>query len=276
MLKGILPNYLLLLLLNLATVTLFAEETTEQEQITSDVSDEEVYVQATITDPFIELRTGPASGFPIFYVAEQGEWIEILSSKTTWYKVRLSNDKEGWVHKDQLKRTLNVEGDALDIADPGFDEFLNRTCEIGVLAGDFEGASSNTLYGGCHFTQNLSSELAFTQALGNFSEIRLATINIINEPFPDWQPFTWVPGMEEVGVSPFFGIGAGVIETLPRATLVQVEDRVDDLLFVTAGTKIYLSRRFLLQLEYRNLAIITNRNDNEKAEEWKIGFSIFF
>jgi len=262
MLKRILPNFILILLLNLATTTVFAEE--------------EVFVQANITDPYVELRTGPASRFPVFYVAEQGEWIEILASKTTWYKVRLKNEKEGWVHKDQLKRTLNVVGEPLNIADPGFDEFLNRTCEVGVLAGDFEGALSNTLYGGCHLTKNLSTELAVTQALGNFSEIRIATVNVINEPFPEWQPFTWVPGIEHVGVSPFFGIGAGLIETLPRATLVQVEDRVDDLLFVTAGAKIYLSRRFLLQLEYRNLAIITNRNDNEKAEEWKIGFSIFF
>ena len=262
MLKRILPNLILILLLNLAPTTVAEEKDT--------------YVQATITDPYIELRTGPASGYPVFYVAEQGEWIEILASKTVWYKVRLKNKQEGWVHKDQLKRTLNVEGKPLNIADPGFDEFLNRTCEFGVLAGDFEGAQSNTIYTGCHFTPNLSTELHLTQALGNFSEIRLATISVLNEPFPDWQPFTWADSLDHVAVSPFFGVGAGVMETLPRATLVQTEDRVDDILFVTAGAKVYLSRRFLLQLEYRNLAILTDRNDNEEAEEWKIGFSIFF
>jgi hypothetical protein len=237
---------------------------------------EDVYVQAYVTDPFIEMRTGPGSSYPIFYVAEQGEWIEILKSKTTWYKVRLRTEKEGWVHKDQLKKTLDVDGDLLNIDDPDFEEFINRRWEVGVLNGDFEGASSITLYGGYHLTQNLSTEIAVSQALGNFSEIRTATINIINEPFPEFQPFTWMPGMENVGLSPFFGIGTGVIETLPRATLVQVEDRNDNLLFVTAGAKMYLTRRFLLQLEYRNLAILTDRDDNEKAEEWKIGFSIFF
>lgn len=237
---------------------------------------DEKYVQANVADPFIELRTGPASGYPIFYVAEQGEWIEILYSKTAWYKVRLKSEKEGWVHKDQLKRTLDVDGDYLAIDDPGFNEFVNRNWEIGVLSGSFEGADSITMYGGYHLTKNLSSEIALSQALGNFSEIRSATINIINEPFPELQPFKWLPWVEDVGFSPFFGVGVGVMETLPRATLVQVEDRTDNLLFVTTGAKMYLTRRFLLQLEYRNLAILTDRNDNEKAEEWKIGFSIFF
>ena len=244
--------------------------------MTTTTQAEDAYVQAYVTDPYIEMRTGPASSYPIFFVAEQGEWIEILKSKTTWYKVRLLTGKEGWVHKDQLKRTLDVDGDLLNIDDPDFDEFINRTWEVGVLNGDFEGASSITLYGGYHLTKNLSTEIAVSQALGNFSEIRTATMNVINEPFPEFQPFTWVPGMENIGLSPFFGVGAGVMETLPRATLVQVEDRTDNLLFVTAGAKIYLTRRFLLQLEYRNLAILTDRNDNEKAEEWKIGFSIFF
>ena len=66
------------------------------------------------------------------------------------------------------------------------------------------------------------------------------------------------------------------METLPRATLVDVIDREDNILFVTGGAKMYLTRQFILHIEYRNLSILTNRNENEKAEEWKIGFSIFF
>ena len=239
-------------------------------------ADEGSYVQAQIADPFIDMRTGPGSSFPIFYVAEQGEWITILLSKTSWYKVRLANNQEGWVYKDQLKRTLDVEGNELNINDPDFAAFIERNWELGVLSGDFEGAPSITMFGAYRFTENLSTELALSQALGNFSEIRTATINLINEPFPQWQPFTWVPGIEQIGLSPYFGVGAGVMETLPRATLVQVIDRQDNLLFLTAGAKMYLTRQFILHIEYRNIAILTDRNDNEKAEEWKIGFSIFF
>ena len=243
---------------------------------TATMADEEKYVQAQVMDPFIELRTGPGSSFPIFYVAEQGEWIEVLISKTVWYKVRLETDVEGWVHKDQLKKTFDVEGNELDIDDPGCAAFVERNWELGVLSGDFEGAASITLFGGYHFTKNLTTGLAVTQALGNFSEIRTATVHITHEPFPELQPFTWIPWFEQVGFSPFFGIGAGVMETLPRATLVDVIDREDNILFVTGGAKMYLTRQFILHIEYRNLSILTNRNENEKAEEWKIGFSIFF
>ncbi len=239
-------------------------------------ADDENYVQAQVKDPFIELRTGPGSSFPIFYVAEQGEWIEVLLSKTIWYKVRLATEIEGWVHKDQLKKTFDVEGNQLEIYDPDFASFVERNWEIGVFSGDFEGAASITLFGGYHFTKNLTAGIAVTQALGNFSEIRTASVQITHEPFPELQPFTWIPWIEQVGLSPFFGIGAGAMETLPRATLVDVLDREDNILYVTGGAKLYLTRQFILHIEYRNNSILTNRNENEKAEEWKIGFSIFF
>jgi len=236
----------------------------------------EDFAQVKVVDPYIELHTGPGRGFPVFFVAEQGEWIEILKRKTNWYKVRLQSEKLGWVHQDQLRKTLTVDNEAVVIEDPDFQEYLDRNWEIGVLNGDFEGASLISLYGGYHFTENLTTELSVSQALGNFSEIRTATINMVNEPFPDLKPFKWLPYLEDVHLSPFFGVGAGVMKTLPRGTLVQPVDREDDLLFVTTGAKFYLTRRFLLRMEYRHFVVLTSRNDNEDVEEWKIGFSIFF
>lgn len=244
--------------------------------MTTSLLAEEDFAQVKIVDPYIELHTGPGRGFPVFFVAEQGEWIEILKRKTNWYKVRLQNEKLGWVNQEQLRKTLTVDNKAVVIEDPDFQEYLNRNWEIGVLNGDFEGASLISLYGGYHFTENLTTELSVSQALGNFSEIRTATINMVNEPFPDLKPFKWLPYLEDVHLSPFFGVGAGVMKTLPRGTLVQPIDREDDLLFVTTGAKFYLTRRFLLRMEYRHFVVLTSRNDNEDVEEWKIGFSIFF
>ncbi len=236
----------------------------------------EEFALVKVIDPFIELHTGPGRGFPIFFVAEEGELIEILKSKTTWYKVRLRNQKEGWVNRKQLKKTLTLDDEKILLDDPDFDEYLKRNWELGVLNGDFEGASLISIYGGYHFTQNLTTELSISQALGNFSEVRMATLNIVNEPFPDLKPFSWLPYLDNTHLSPYFGIGAGVIETRPRAILVQTEDRNDNLLFVTTGAKIYLTRRFLLRLEYRKFVVLTDRNQNEDVEEWKLGFSIFF
>ncbi len=236
----------------------------------------EAYARVKVIDPYIELHTGPGRSFPVFFVAETGEIIDILKSKTSWYKVRLVSKKIGWVHRNQLVKTLTLDDQNVVIKNLDFDEYLNKTWEVGVINGDFEGASLISLYGGYHFTENLSTELSFSQVLGNFSEIRMATINIINEPFPKLKPLRWLPYVGNFTLSPFFGVGTGVIQTLPRATLVKTEDRTDNLLFVTAGAKFYLTRRFLLRMEYRQFVVLTNRNQNEDVREWKLGFSIFF
>ncbi|PIP78978.1 MAG: hypothetical protein COW84_10460 [Gammaproteobacteria bacterium CG22_combo_CG10-13_8_21_14_all_40_8] len=236
----------------------------------------EEFARVKVMDAFIEMHTGPGRGFPIFFVAEQGEEIEILKSKTSWYKVRLKSHKMGWVPREQLAKTLQLDGQKIVIKDADFNEYLNKKWEFGALTGEFEGASLISIYAGYHFTENLSTEVTISQALGNFSEIRMATTNIVNEPFPDLKPFSWLPYVDKFTLSPFFGIGTGVIQTLPRATLVNAQDRNDNLLFVTTGAKFYLTRRFLLRMEYRHFVVLTDRNQNEDADEWKLGFSIFF
>ncbi len=237
---------------------------------------EEEYALVQIDDPYIDLHTGPGRGFPIFYIAERGEWIKILKRKTTWFKVRLNNEKEGWVTVYQLARTLARDGEIVNIQEPDFEEYINRSWEIGIQHGDLEGASVISAYGGFHLTENLSTEFHLGQALGNFSEIRMASLTLINQPFPDLKPFDGLPYVSDINISPFFGIGAGVIQILPRATLVQPVDREDEMVFVTAGARMYLTRRFLMRVEYRNIVILTSRDDNEEVEQWTFGFSVFF
>ncbi len=226
--------------------------------------DSEQPLTVIVADPFIELHTGPGRGYPVFYVAEQGEEVTILYQKTGWYRVRLNNGKTGWVHRAQMARTLSGEGAQVKLTDPDFGEYLKRAWEIGVMHGDFAGAAVIAVSGNWRFTDHLSTELTLSQSLGRFSEVDMATISIMNEPFPRWR------------VSPFFGIGGGTILVKPRATLVQVQDRQDDVVFVTAGIRTYLSRRFVLRLDYRSYVVLTSRDENEEEEEWKIGFSVFF
>ena len=47
--------------------------------------------QVQVTDPFIELRTGPGRGYPIHHVAGRDEWITITLRHTDWYKVRTAS-----------------------------------------------------------------------------------------------------------------------------------------------------------------------------------------
>src|SRR5512134_3131367 len=63
-----------------------------------------------VTDPYIELRTGPGRGYPVFFVAGREEWIEIVLRHTDWFKVRTASGSEGWVHRAQLETTLTEAG----------------------------------------------------------------------------------------------------------------------------------------------------------------------
>ena len=44
--------------------------------------------RVVVEDPFIELRTGAAEVYPVFFVVDRGEQIEVLQRRTDWFKVR--------------------------------------------------------------------------------------------------------------------------------------------------------------------------------------------
>ncbi len=226
--------------------------------------DEEHYERVLVAESFIELRTGPGRGYPVFHIEEKGEQIELIKKKTQWFKVRTAKGQEGWVHEDTMALTLALDLEPFDSGNSDQTDFTDRSFEAGVMAGDFEGATSLTLYSAWNFTQNLTAEFAVSQALGNVSDIRHASFNLLHHPFPEWR------------VTPYFKLGAGLIETLPFTTLIQTEDRNDEIVLAGAGVKAYISREFFIRAEYSKYTILTSRNDNDEVEEWKLGFSVFF
>ncbi len=220
--------------------------------------------EVTIADAYIELHTGPGRGYPVFFVAERGEQIALLRRRTEWFKVQVERGQEGWVHFEQLATTLELDGEPFDLPALGFSEYAARRWEVGALYGDFGGANVIAAYGSRSFTPNLSGELWVSQALGRFSDSTMATVNIVHLMYPDWR------------ASPYFTLGAGVINTEPKATLVATTDRTDSLATAGAGVRMYLTRRFVFRAEYKAHVVFTSRNDNEEVREWKAGFSFFF
>ena len=86
----------------------------------------------------------------------------------------------------------------------------------------------------------------------------------MHQPFPDW----WV--------SPYFRLGTGQIRIQPSATLVEAEDREDNLFQTSLGAYVYLTRRFFLRLEMTQHQILTSRDTNEEVNEWQLGFNVYF
>lgn len=228
----------------------------------------ENYLSVEVTAPYIELHTGPGRGYPIFYIAERGEHVQLLAQRTDWIKVRLRagtpHEKEGWVSVAQMARTVTADGRRLDVAYPDFNAYTKRRWEGGLMTGTYGGANIVSVYGAYHFTQNISTEFEIAQYFGSYSNGKLATFSFVEEPFPEWR------------LSPFLTIGAGRVFIEPKATLVQTTNRADNVVDAGLGVRYYLTRRFFLRAQYKNYVVLTNTTNNQKAEEWKIGFSAFF
>lgn len=219
---------------------------------------------ARVVEPFIELHTGAGRGYPVFYIAERGESVTLLKQRTDWIKVRTHKGKEGWVHVEEMAKTIDENGNTLAVLNPDLSDYRNRRWEGGALAGLFDNTDSIGIYGAYHFTRNLSVEVEYSEYFGTFSNGRYATVSLVNQPFPNWR------------LSPFFTLGAGQIEIEPKSVLVQTEDRNDDMLNVGVGLRYYWTRNFLVRFQYKNYVVLTSRDDDEVIDEWKIGFSTFF
>ncbi len=225
-------------------------------------SDDDVIV--TVAEPFIDIHTGPGRGFPIFHVVVQGETLKILKKRTTWYKVEDKKGITGWIASEQFELTLASNGQLVSLTKLSRNDFSNRRWESGLLFGSLSGATSTTLYSGYQVTENLSVELSYSQIIGKYSDNDLPMISITHTAFPEWK------------YSPFFALGTGQLSTRPNATIVQPEDREDNVMRAAIGLRAYITRHFFMRAEYNEYRLLTSRDDNEEIEEWRIGFSIFF
>jgi hypothetical protein len=222
------------------------------------------YFQIRINEPYIELHTGPGRGYPVFHVIDRGEVVEVIKRRTDWFMLRTARGKEGWARRSAMMLTLTPDGDKTEFAEADFGDFSRRRWELGVMAGDFEGANIITAHTGYMVTRNLSVELQLSQAFGNFSDALIGSINLLAQPFPEWR------------ASPFFLLGTGAIYTDPNVTLVGEEDRLEQITNVGVGLRVYLTRRFVFRAEYQNHVILQKTDDNQEINEWKAGFAFFF
>ena len=62
----------------------------------------------TVADPFLEMRTGPGRGYPVFFVVARGQSVVVELRHTDWYKVRAEGGQLGWVSRAQLESTLTA------------------------------------------------------------------------------------------------------------------------------------------------------------------------
>jgi len=224
------------------------------------------HVMVKIAVPFIELHSGPANGYPIFYVVKRGQEVSVMLQRTSWYKVMTSDGVTGWVTAAALGKTEVASNNLFSNELRAQTPYLQRDFEFGVTAGTLGDSSALGAKVSWQFTQTLSASLNVDQALGDVSENRIASISIAHQPFTKWS------------YSPYFAIGVGIIDTKPRTPLIGSGDekRRSDALTFSVGVKKLLTRNFVLSLEYKNISALTNRDETEELDQWTTGFSVYF
>lgn len=227
-------------------------------------ADDKAAPASRVVEAYIEMHTHPGRNYPVFYVAERGETIRLLKRRTDWVKIRNDRDIEGWAHIDDIGRTVNANNQPLGFKAPDRDSFNTRRWEMGFMLGAFDSTDAISGYGSYHFTRNLSLEAAYTENYGDFSDGKMLTASIVHQMFPNWR------------YSPFFTLGGGTRQTNPRSTLVATQDRDDAVASVGAGIRFHLTGRLMLRVQYKHYVVMTDRDDDEEAGEWKVGISAFF
>jgi hypothetical protein len=237
---------------------------TEAEKLAREEAAREKLQQVFISEPYMELSTGPGRGYPVFHVVERDASVDVLYRRTDWFKVRDEHGVEGWARARDMRRTKLADGSPFVFNLGDRNGFTTHDWELGIGGGDYGGANLINAYGAYSLTDNMKVELTLSQFLGNASNGYKAEAGLTHVIVPEWR------------LSPFLELGTGVVYVEPRATLVLPEDRTDQTAYVGAGLRFYLTRRFFVRADYRWHTIFTSRDDNEELEEWKVLIACFF
>lgn len=265
--KGILLPSLFLLLATACKTGVVLAAKDDPSLAVERLSDEQPNYRVTIVEPFIELRTGPASGYPIFHVIDRGTEVRIVVKRTDWFRIETDDGLTGWASRDQMRQTLTPSGEQFPLVDRGLEDFTERKWVVGFTGGEFEDSPVFTFFGSYLFTENLAAELHYGEATGDKSSSTFYKVNAIMQPMPDLK------------YSPYLTLGVGTIDVDPNATFISPDTDSDTFAQFGIGLQRYISRSFLFRVELNEYVIFsasTTSDDNEEVEEWKFGFAVFF
>jgi hypothetical protein len=221
-------------------------------------------LQLFVTQPYLELHTGPGRGYPVAQVVARGEAVDVLFRRTDWFKVRTERGIEGWASVRELTQTSLADGSAFNVSAGDLAGFASHRWESGVYAGAYAGATLIAGYSALSLTDNLKIEVGASQFLGNVSNGYIVEAGLAHVFIPEWR------------FSPLVTIGTGYEHVSPKVLLVQAVDRDDQVAYAGVGARLYLTRRFFFRGEYRQYVVFTRTNANEVNEEWRLGFGFFY
>ncbi|MBI5926368.1 MAG: outer membrane beta-barrel protein [Aquabacterium sp.] len=217
-----------------------------------------------VTEPYIELHTGPGRGFPVTQVVLRHEWIEIELRHTDWYRVRTAKGQVGWVVRQQLASTLTAAGVRKSFRDIVLDDFLNRSLQMGAAWGRFKSEPALKAWAGYRMSETLSLEFTLGQVQGKFAGSDYWHVDLMAEP---WSDQRW---------SPFASIGVGRFKNEPNTSLVGATTSNAKLTHAAVGLNYHVSDRFLLRADYGLHTVYLSDSVTTEYRASSIGVAFFF
>lgn len=227
-------------------------------------ADEQEPAWLTVTQPYVEMRSGPGRGYPVFHVVERGEEFAPRRQRTEWLLVETRDGTRGWMHRSAVESSLGHGGATVDLGRTGIDDWRDRRIELGFALGDFDGDPMFSFRAGYRLGRHFVAEAQLLQAAGNFSSTTSSHANLQVLPFADGR------------ISPFFSIGAGRIRNEPRSTLVDAATVSEWAGNTGVGLRGWLTRRFLVRADLRRFVLTRDVDNNDEFTEISLGFSVFF
>ncbi len=236
--------------------------------IISKVNASDDLLELEVIDPYIELQSGPAVGYPIFYTIEQGETIIVLTRRAGWYELQAENGRTGWARASQVARTLLPTGEPVDLPSVSYGDYLINSWRVGFNMGQF---SDGELSGSDTFSYSIGyrplSWAGIEAEFGKFydTEIRgnYQSLNLLIEPLSEWK------------LSPVLHLGGGTFKMESQPELTPLD--LDNSSFKTYGLSVnyYIGRNFVIHSGFQNYTLSTH-TDDERLKRWNIGFNAFF
>lgn len=217
-----------------------------------------------ITEPFLDLHTGPGRGYPVTQSIPRGEWVEVLGRRTDWFEVRTANGKEGWVSREQIETTMTEAGEKTSFREATTGGYWDRRLEAGFAGGVVRRDPFVVARVGYRFTDNLYLESALGQITGDFSDSTLHYVSVRSKPFPEWR------------LSPFFSLGIGRFYNKPRATLVGATETRSNMANAAVGVDYEVTRRLYVRSDYRRYIVFVDENRINEYNEISLGVGLFF
>ncbi|HUK55299.1 MAG TPA: SH3 domain-containing protein [Nitrospiria bacterium] len=227
-------------------------------------SGEETVQKASVVEPFLEIHTGPGRSYPVFYIAERGEEILLLKRQTDWYRVRLANGKEGWVHRNEIEKTLLAQGRKKGWMDRIYDDHIAGRLEMGWEAGTFGGDASLFLRMNYLLTGALSMEGGAGFVSSNLGSTDLFQAGMVITP---WR----TPWFSLSGT-----VGGGVVYSTPSSLLVDVTRKMFHEAHGGIGISIPLVRNLFARGDFRNYTVFMGQARIREFREYSAGLSFRF